>query len=440
MSRTTTDRTIVYLGLGSNLGDRRAAIETALRRLADHRAITIHAVSSLREYPFEGEGPKQGDYLNGVARLEVAMSPAELLALCKELERQAGREIPSPRNHPRPLDLDILIFGDRTIDEEGLVVPHPRLFDRRFVTGPLRELGVDLASFPAPRRAEIVRDPVVLSARCRALVSSGIRLGLVPTMGALHAGHRSLLERARAECDRVVATIFVNPLQFGPSEDFAVYPRDLEGDVAICREVGADLVFAPSVESMYPPGFCSRIRVGKEAEGMEGACRPGHFEGVATVVARLFALTSAQRAYFGQKDAQQVAVIRRMARDLGFPIEIVECPTVREGDGLALSSRNAFLAPEDRRACLVLHRALARARDAFAAGERDRDALLELARSELAKEPRAEVDYLELRAEGDLEPLPEGPVADGRMLVAARFHGGARPVRLIDNLPLRGGP
>jgi pantoate--beta-alanine ligase len=246
------------------------------------------------------------------------------------------------------------------------------------------------------------------------------------------------MEIARSECDRVVATVFVNPLQFGPKEDFAAYPRDLAGDLAVCRDAGVDCVFAPTVAQMYDPDFCSHVDVGRAADGMEGAVRPGHFRGVATVVARLFAIAQPTRAYFGEKDAQQLAVIRRMTRDLGFPIRIVACPIVRDADGLALSSRNVYLGAADRAASTVLVRALRSARTAFGRGERDRDALLARARAVIAAEPRAQLDYLELRREGDLAELPPGPVAGGRMLVAAMFRDGVRPVRLLDNLALDG--
>jgi pantoate--beta-alanine ligase len=258
-------------------------------------------------------------------------------------------------------------------------------------------------------------------------------------MGSLHEGHVSLMRRARSECDRVVATIFVNPLQFGPKEDFAAYPRDLSGDLQHCARAGVDAVFAPATAQMYEPGFCSNVDVGAEAEGMEGAIRPGHFRGVATVVARLFAIAEPHRAYFGEKDAQQLAVITRMTRDLGFPIQIVRCATVREPDGLAMSSRNVFLEPGDRIASTVIYRALCSARDAFARGTRDRDVLLHQARLVLATEPRAAVDYLELRREVDLQPLPSGNLDGGRLLVAARFSRGSRPVRLLDNMSLSQG-
>ncbi|MEY4675079.1 MAG: hypothetical protein RL148_2863 [Planctomycetota bacterium] len=426
------------VALGSNLGDRAARLHEALAQLAAVPGVRVLRASSFREYAFVGDGPSQGPFLNAVAELESRIAPEALLGVFKELERSAGRAMPAMRNHPRPLDLDLLTWGTERIDTAGLVVPHPRLHERTFVTEPLAELGIDAAAIPRTPRPRLVRDPREFADLCTQWAAGGCTVGLVPTMGALHQGHASLLQRARAECSRVAATIFVNPLQFGPKEDLAAYPRDLEGDLRLCAAAGVDAVFAPEVGQMYDPGFCSHVSVGAAAEGMEGAVRPGHFGGVATVVARLFAIARPHRAYFGQKDAQQLAVILRMNRDLGFPTEVVRCPTVREPDGLAMSSRNVYLGAADRKAATVLHRALRAAQAAFAAGTRDRDRLVATVRDLVAAEPRATIDYVELRSEPDLLELPPGPVTDGRMLVTARFVDGVRPVRLLDNMGLRG--
>ncbi|MCC7396185.1 MAG: pantoate--beta-alanine ligase [Planctomycetes bacterium] len=425
-----------YVGLGSNEGDRDQHLRRALERLAAVPGVKVARVSSFVDSELVGDGPPQGSFRNAVAELHTTLPPAALLAVCKALEAEAGRRLPAPRNHPRPLDLDLLFHGDCRLDTRELVLPHARWHEREFVCGPLRELGLELAALPRQQRPVVLTSPEDLAATCTGWLEGGCLIGLVPTMGSLHRGHQSLVRRARGECDRVVVTIFVNPLQFGPGEDFAAYPRDLETDLARCREAGADVVFAPDTAAMYDPAFCSHVSVGAAAEGMEGALRPGHFSGVATVVARLFVMVRPHRAYFGEKDAQQLAVVRRLARDLGFPLRVVPCPIVREADGLAMSSRNVYLGAADRRASTVLVQALRAAREAFRAGQRDRDRLLQVAATVLAGEPRAALDYLELRAEGDLEPLPPGPVVGGRLLVAARFRDGARPVRLLDNLSL----
>jgi pantoate--beta-alanine ligase len=258
-------------------------------------------------------------------------------------------------------------------------------------------------------------------------------LGLVPTMGWLHDGHRSLMQRARAENATTIATIFVNPRQFNEAADYQRYPRNEARDRAICVEEGIDLIFAPDVEAVYPPGFDTTVSVGAIAQPLEGAARPGHFEGVATVVAILFGLIGADRAYFGQKDAQQVLVIRQMARDLAIPTEVVACPTIREPDGLALSSRNVHLTPAERAAAPVLRRALLAARRAWESGERSGEALRTLLAETLATEPLATPAYVSVadgRTLTELDRVEDG--APALLSLAVRFGS----TRLIDNEPL----
>ena len=257
------------------------------------------------------------------------------------------------------------------------------------------------------------------------------RIGLVPTMGALHEGHLSLVRHARADDDTVVVSIFVNPTQFGPSEDYARYPRDPDRDLALLRDVGTDLVFMPPVEEIYPQGFDTYVEVGKLAQVLEGASRPGHFRGVATVVAKLFNIVQPHRAYFGQKDAQQLAVIRRLTRDLGLPVEVVGLPTVREPDGLAMSSRNAFLSPEERKAALVLYRSLEAAQELWRSGVRDASLIRQRMGELLAGEPLARVDYVSV---ADAETLEELETVDRSALVSLAVRVGA--TRLIDNVRL----
>jgi pantoate--beta-alanine ligase len=253
-------------------------------------------------------------------------------------------------------------------------------------------------------------------------------VGLVPTMGWLHEGHRALMRRARAESATVVVSIFVNPRQFNVATDFSRYPRNEARDMAMCEAEGVDLVFAPAVEEIYPPGFATTVSVGAVALPLEGAARPGHFDGVATVVAILFELVGAERAYFGQKDAQQVMVIRQMARDLAIGTEVVTCPTVREADGLALSSRNVHLDPDERTAATVLRRALVAARDAWRAGERSGDVLRARMRDVLAAEPLADVEYVSV---ADGMTLAELSTLDRPALASLAVRFGT--TRLIDN-------
>ncbi|HUU54913.1 MAG TPA: pantoate--beta-alanine ligase [Armatimonadota bacterium] len=276
---------------------------------------------------------------------------------------------------------------------------------------------------------DVVSTVAAVRNRVAAARAEGKSIGLVPTMGALHEGHLSLIARARAECGFVVVSVFVNPTQFAPGTDFEKYPRDLDSDAEKAGKAGADLIFAPSVEEMYPPGDSTFVEVtGPLVECLCGPHRRGHFRGVTTVCARLFTIVGADKAYFGEKDYQQLLVIERMVRDLKFPLEIVPVPTVREPDGLALSSRNAYLSPEERKAAVVLSRALFAARDLFNAGERDAAALLAATRDIIDAEPLVTLQYLELR---DAETLEELHTLDRPALLAvAAFVGEAR---LIDN-------
>lgn len=256
-------------------------------------------------------------------------------------------------------------------------------------------------------------------------------LGLVPTMGALHDGHMALVARALAENDHTAASIFVNPTQFGPQEDLASYPRPLDRDLALLAEAGVDLVWTPAPEDVYPSGFQTWIEVTEVSRPLEGARRPGHFRGVATVVAKLFNAFTPNRAYFGQKDAQQVVVLARMVRDLNFPLQMVICPTVREDDGLALSSRNVYLNPAERQAAPVLYRALQAAQQAYVQGERRGAVLQATMAAVLAEEPLAVVDYA---SAADPETLVEvsGPAENFLLSLAVRIG----QTRLIDNLVL----
>jgi len=255
-------------------------------------------------------------------------------------------------------------------------------------------------------------------------------VGLVPTMGYLHDGHLSLIRRAREECDHVIVSIFVNPTQFGPKEDLSKYPRDLERDLSLI-EPYTDLVWTPSAEDMYPQGYQTWVEVEALTHPLEGAMRPGHFRGVTTIVAKLFNAIQPHKAYFGQKDAQQAAVIRQMTRDLNFPVEIVVCPIMREADGLAMSSRNVYLDPEQRRAATVLFRSLSAAKDAYEHGERDAEKLRQVMKAVLASEPLAQMQYVSC---ADYDSLVELDVIKGKALLSMAVFLGK--TRLIDNFVL----
>ncbi|MFP4057609.1 MAG: pantoate--beta-alanine ligase [Candidatus Brocadiia bacterium] len=279
---------------------------------------------------------------------------------------------------------------------------------------------------------EILRTVARARDFAQAARQGGATLGLVPTMGALHEGHLSLVRRARQECQAVVASVFVNPTQFGPGEDLESYPRDLDRDAELAAEAGVDALFAPSAEEMYPPGFATYVvPQGPVAERLEGACRPGHFRGVLTVCCKLFAIVAPHRAYFGRKDYQQALLVRRMVRDLDLPLAIVLCPIVREPDGLALSSRNRYLDAAQRRQAASLCRGLRAAQDQLRAGETRAQALAQLVRRTIEDAGPCTIDYVALADPETLEPLElvDRPAV---ALVAVRIG----ETRLIDNLPL----
>jgi pantoate--beta-alanine ligase len=275
---------------------------------------------------------------------------------------------------------------------------------------------------------EVFREPGAMRAKAEDLRRDGRRIAVVPTMGALHDGHLALIRAARARADVVILTIFVNPTQFGPNEDLAKYPRDEAGDLAKGRSAGADLAFCPDAAAMYPPGSQTFIEVRELQKPLCGASRPGHFAGVATVVSKLFHITQPHLAVFGEKDYQQLAIIRRMVRDLDFGIEIASVPIVREADGVALSSRNAYLSADQRRAARSLSTGLAAAEQAFAGGERRAEALLAAARAPIQAEAQARIDYVELRDADELTPLDR--TDRPAVLAMAVFIG---TTRLIDN-------
>lgn len=277
---------------------------------------------------------------------------------------------------------------------------------------------------------EIVHTVAQLRRKVRAWRGAGEMVGVVPTMGALHDGHLSLARRARAECDRVITTIFVNPKQFNNPDDLKKYPRTLEADAALLSHVPVDVVFAPSVDEVYPDGFATTVSVGGVSEPLEGRMRPGHFDGVATVVTKLFGMTEADRGYFGQKDWQQLQVVLKLVRDLNLPVEVVGCETIREEDGLAMSSRNVRLTPEGRAIAAVLYAAVTVAAEDIRAGQSDRMAIREAA-EKLRAAGFERVEYIELRDAETLMPSDD-PRRPRRMLAAAWLDG----VRLIDNIPV----
>lgn len=262
----------------------------------------------------------------------------------------------------------------------------------------------------------------------------GQEIALVPTMGFLHNGHKSLMERAKKENGKVVVSVFVNPIQFGPNEDFATYPRDIEHDKAVCESAGVDLIFAPEKEEMYTDGFCSFVGMGVLTEELCGKSRPTHFQGVCTVVSKLFNIVTPDRAYFGQKDAQQLAIIKRMVIDLNMNVKVIGCPIIREEDGLALSSRNTYLSKEERSAALILSKTLNMAEDIAKQGESDAKKLLDVMKKNIETEPLAKIDYVE--AVDVLTMKPVEKLTESTLVAMAVYIG---KTRLIDNRMILGG-
>lgn len=278
---------------------------------------------------------------------------------------------------------------------------------------------------------QVITTIAAMRAASRLAQGSRKRLGLVPTMGALHEGHLSLVRAAKARCDLVAVSIFVNPTQFGPNEDLANYPRTFERDCQLLANENADLVFVPSVEEIYPQGAVTWVTVEDLSAKLDGRSRPGHFRGVTTVVAKLFHIVEPHVAFFGQKDAAQLAIIRRMVRDLHIPVEIVSCPIVREPDGLAMSSRNAYLDPQQRKQATVLYRSLMRLKELAESGEKRSAKLIAAGRDEFASEPNVRLDYVEIVNPDSLDPV--GDVAKGALVAVAAYLGATR---LIDNILL----
>ena len=268
-----------------------------------------------------------------------------------------------------------------------------------------------------------------VKANVREWKKAGLTIGLVPTMGYLHEGHASLIERARRECDKVIVSDFVNPIQFGPKEDLATYPRDFEADCKLCEGLGADLIFHPEPEEMYLDGFHSYVGVDTLSTELCGKSRPIHFNGVCTVVSKLLNITEADKAYFGEKDAQQLAIVKRMVRDLNFNIEIVGCPIIREEDGLAKSSRNTYLNEDERKKALIIHQALTKGEEMVRSGEKDANKVKDTVRSIIESEPICRVDYVEIV---DWNELQKVDTIDGPILTAVAVYMDEK-VRLIDN-------
>ncbi len=448
-----------FLGLGANGPEARARLEQALAGL-EAAGVTLAAVASPLSGPFVGPDGRPDAraprVLNSVAEVRTALSSEALLACCARLELAAGRV--RDGGPVRALDLDLLALGEERRDGAPPLLPHPRALERAFVLAPWEEIapfalvpgtGADVLTHAARWRARAPEAFAVLTLeaplalpdlrrRLTVLPDRGalaawrsaqpVALGLVPTMGALHAGHAALVRRARAASEAVLATVFVNPLQFGPGEDLARYPRSFESDRAVLAAAGADAVYVPDAADLYAPGFATYVVPEGPALGFEGERRPGHFRGVATVVLKLLQRARAERAWFGRKDAQQAAVLQRLAQDLDLPTEVIVAPTVRDHDGLALSSRNRYLTPAERARALALPAALDGLRQAAAQGERDVARLLAPARARLEAAGLVP-DYLSVVDPDSFTSLEQLGPAPALVLATVR----CGTTRLLDN-------
>jgi pantoate--beta-alanine ligase len=475
--------TTAFVALGANLGEREANIRRAVEQLGEAEGVAVARVSSLLENPAVGGPEDSPPFLNGVAKIETTLDPRALLDRLLQIEKDLGRER-RDRWEPRPIDLDLLLYGDRTVNDDGLTVPHPRMHEREFVLKPLAEIAPDATNPASGKTAqqmladlesvteqltvepeedvapqpETVEDPktwqrerevtglarlaggrrvkpaMIIArtiAQCRAARAKlrRKRLAFVPTMGALHEGHLLCMQVAGEHAPSIAVSIFVNPTQFGPREDFNKYPRPFEEDIEKCRKAGAELVFVPTAEEMYPEGSPEiNIDLPSLTGILEGKHRPGHFKGVCQVVAKLFHIVQPNVAVFGQKDFQQYRVLTAMVEALNWPIEIVRCPTLREPDGLAMSSRNAYLSPEDRVRALALYRALTTAEAEFNAGHKQTNRLMTTMQKVLL-EQHLNVDYV---AAVDPLTLKNVDVADRPTVLAVAARVGN--TRLIDNI------
>jgi len=432
------------IALGSNLGDRAQNLLTALDLLRSNSRISVHQVSSFHLTSPVGGPTDQGAYLNAAAVIDTTLSPSELLHCLLGVEQKLGR-VRTERWGPRTIDLDMLLYEDAVIETPEITVPHPRMHDRRFVLAPAAEVAADfvhpgtrqtvgdmLRALPAAMsndpNFQIDTSPTAIQTKLLELRKQEKRIGFIPTMGALHAGHISLVEHARKLADIVIASIFVNPTQFGPQEDFQKYPRTLDDDLRGLAAAGCDLVFVPSATDIYPPGFSSYVDPPDVAHPLEGVYRPGHFRGVATVVLKLFQIVPAHFACFGRKDYQQLQVIKRMVADFAIPMEIIGCPTIREPDGLAMSSRNRYLSAAERQQALSLSRALSQAEQMFRRGERNAKKIASEMKATLLSAGIEKIDYA---AVADPDTLAEFDTIDRSAIALLAAHVGT--TRLIDN-------
>ena len=425
----------VYIALGSNIAPRKFFIDSAAKKIAEEKEITLKRHSSVYDtYPVGG--PPQDRFLNSVVEIETSLKPRELLLKLLQIERLFGR-IRHGKNRPRTIDLDILLYDDLVLRKRGVVIPHPRMHKRDFVMLGMNEISPTVIhpvlkksvnKIYNERKMRTIRSPKEAYSYICALKRKGKRIGFVPTMGYLHEGHLSLIKKARCENDIVVISIFVNPVQFGPREDYRRYPRDLKRDKAMAKKAGVDIIFYPDTKDMYAPSYSTYVDVEKISENLCGHFRPGHVRGVATVVTKLFNIIPADNAYFGQKDAQQAFIIKRMAKDLNIPTSIKMVPIVREKDGLAMSSRNTYLSKKERSEATALFKSLRLANNLIRKGARKANVIIKRMK-DLIRKSSVRIEYISIV---DTDELKDIKIVKGKVLIAIAAY--FAKTRLIDNI------
>lgn len=436
-NRDTEDMTgRAYVALGSNIAPRGSFINSAIKKIGQQKSITLKKSSSIYDtYPVGG--PPKARFFNSVIEIETSLKPYELLSELLRIEESLGR-IRIGKNSPRTIDLDILLYDNLILKSDNLIIPHPRMHKRDFVVFGMNEIAPRLIhpvfkksinDIYNERQMKIIRDPKEMYNYITSLKHKGRRIGFVPTMGYLHQGHLSLIKKARRENDIVVISIFVNPAQFGPHEDYKRYPRDIQRDKVLAKKEGVDVIFYPSIKGIYAFNHSTYVNVEKISENLCGRFRQGHFRGVATVVAKLFNIIAADNAYFGQKDTQQAFIIKRMVRDLNFPINIKILPIVREKDGLAMSSRNTYLSKIQRQEATVLFKSFLSAKDLIKKGERRAGVIVKHMKDLIKSGSSARVEYISIV---DTEDLKDMKVLRGKVLIVLAVYFGK--TRLIDNI------
>ena len=425
-----------YIALGSNISPRRFFIDSATKIIGREKGISLRKSSSVYDTCPVGSSLKNR-FLNSVVEVETSLSPSELFSKLLSIEKSLGRRRTS-KNKPRTIDLDLLLYGDLIFRKNGIIIPHPRMHKRDFVLFGINEISPtaihpvlkkSISGIYKKREMKIIKDPEKAYNYIASLRRKGRRIGFVPTMGYLHEGHLSLIKKVRQENDTVVISIFVNPVQFGPKEDYRRYPRNLRRDKDLAKKSGADVIFYPDVNDMYASNHSTFVDAGEISKNLCGRFRPGHFRGVATIITKLFNIIPADNAYFGQKDAQQALIIRRITRDLNIPIKIKILPIVRESDGLAMSSRNTYLSKKERRQAVVPSKALLLAKDLIKSGERSAKVIITHMQDLIKDESSAKIEYISIVDTDELKDIKE---LKGEVLIAIAARFGK--TRLIDNI------